>query len=168
MMAGSQFTRCVAFLLPAGESEHLLQSNIYEFRKRSKWTLRHLSQLSGIPVNTVWRMERGYGVTLRNAFRIAGAFGVTVYDLWNFTLGGSAAARRSKDFVSVRQLRLEHQWRLSDLAKIAGVSKATLFGVETGHTPTLENAFRIAAALGVSVYEIWNPSSVASGPTTAR
>jgi transcriptional regulator with XRE-family HTH domain len=156
------------FLFPAGGSDHLLQSNIYEFRKRSRWTLSHLSHLSGIPVNTVWRMERGYGVTLRNAFRIAGAFGVTVYDLWNFASGSSAAARRKRDPVSVRQLRLEHRWRLSDLAQMAGVSKATLFGVEAGHTPTLENAVRIAAALGVSVYEIWRPSNVARGQTMAR
>lgn len=106
-------------------------------------------------------MERGYGVTLRNAFRVAKVFRVTVYDLWNFVPARAAVARRKQGPVSVRKLRLEHRWRLRDLAEISGVSKATLFHVEAGHTPTLENAVKIAAALGVSVYQIWGPPSVA-------
>lgn len=104
-------------------------------------------------------MERGYGVTLRNAFKIARAFAVTLYELWNVAPPGSAA-RRQQGPTSVRKLRLERGWHLGELAKISGVSKATLFDVEGGHTPTLENAIRIANALGVSIYDIWRPSRV--------
>lgn len=139
-----------------------MQSKIYEFRKGMRWSLERVSELAGIPVNTVWRMERGYGVTLRNAFRMAGLFGVTIYDLWNFAPARSVMPQPNRGQSSVRKLRLEHRWRLRDLAEISGVSKATLFHVEAGHTPTLENAVRIAAALGVSVYEIWGV------PGTAR
>jgi DNA-binding XRE family transcriptional regulator len=32
-----------------------------------------------------------------------------------------------------------------------------LFAIEKGQIPKLENAVKIAAALGVSVYQIWKP-----------
>lgn len=104
-------------------------------------------------------MERGYGVTLRNAFKIARAFGVTLYELWNVEAPVSAT-RGQQGATSVRKLRLERGWHFGQFAKISGVSKATLFDVEGGHTPTLENAVRIANALGVSIYDIWRPSRV--------
>lgn len=138
-----------------------MQSNIYELRKGMRWSLKRVSELAGIPVNTVWRMERGYGVTLRNAFRMAKLFGVTIYDLWNFVPVRSVVPQPNRGPSSVRKLRLEHRWRLRDLAEISRVSKSTLFHVEAGHTPTLENAVKIAAALGVSVYEIWEPPGAA-------
>lgn len=91
---------------------------------------------------------------------MAKVFGVTIYDLWNFVPARSVGAQRDQRPASLRKLRLERRWRLSDLAAVSGVSKATLFHVEAGHTPTLENAVKIAAALGVSVYQIWGPPGV--------
>ena len=135
-----------------------MTSKIYEFRKRKRWTLNKLSQLSGIPLNTIWRMEKGHGVTLRNAFTIAKLFGLTVYDLWEITPSATPDETSARRVTSVRKLRLERHWRLDDLAKSCGVSKTTLSAAESGHTPTLENAARIAAALNVSIYDIWKPS----------
>jgi DNA-binding XRE family transcriptional regulator len=43
------------------------------------------------------------------------------------------------------------------LAELSGVSKTTLCQIEKGHMPSLKNAVRIAAALDLSVYQIWNP-----------
>jgi transcriptional regulator with XRE-family HTH domain len=134
-----------------------LQSKIYEFRKRKHWTLMKLSRLSRIPLNTVLRMEKGYGVTLKNAYRIAQLFGVTVYDLWSIAPAGTPVGTVIERVASLRSLRRSRHWGLAKLAKLSGVSKTTLSITESGHTPTLENAASIAAALGVSVYHIWKP-----------
>jgi transcriptional regulator with XRE-family HTH domain len=137
-----------------------LISKIYEFRKRKRWTLKKLSQLSGIPLNTVWRMEKGYGVTLNNAFAISAIFEVSVYELWNIGPSAIPVVPPSGRVTSIRNLRLKRHWALDDLAKASGVSKSTLSVTESGHTPTLENAAKISAALGVSIYQIWKPSSL--------
>lgn len=102
-------------------------------------------------------MEKGYGVTLRNAFTIAGIFGLSVYELWDIVPAGASAGMFVKDVASIRRLRRRRRWGLHELARASGVSKTTLSIVESGHTPTLENAARIAAALNVSVYDIWKP-----------
>ena len=126
---------------------------------QNNWSLKKLSELSGIPVNTVWRMEREYGVTLRNAYKIAGTFQLTIYELWSIPSSGAVGPKLKAGKLTtetVHELRLKRRWRLHDLAEVSGVSKATLVHVENGHIPTLRNAVRIAAALGVSVYQIWN------------
>jgi transcriptional regulator with XRE-family HTH domain len=58
---------------------------------------------------------------------------------------------------SLRRLRRRRKLGLRELARASGVSTSTLSIAENGHTPTLENAAKIAAALGVSVYHIWEP-----------
>lgn len=102
-------------------------------------------------------MEKGYGVTLRNAFTMAAIFGASVYDLWDIVPAGVSAVMFGNDAISIRKLRRKQHWGLRELAKASGVSKTTLSIVESGHTPTLENAANIAAALNVSVYDIWKP-----------
>lgn len=59
-----------------------LRNRIRQLRRERRWTLRRLCQLSGVPVNTICRMEGGNGTTLRNALRIAGAFQLFVYEIW--------------------------------------------------------------------------------------
>jgi DNA-binding XRE family transcriptional regulator len=56
---------------------------------------------------------------------------------------------------SMRELRNNRGWSLGVLSELSGVSKSTLFSVEEGHMPNLETAVRIAAALGMSVYQLW-------------
>jgi transcriptional regulator with XRE-family HTH domain len=147
----------LALYVAGQQKDHPLKCKIYDLRKQNKWSLKDLAQLSGIPLNTVWRMERGYGATLRNAYRIANVFGVTIYDLWSIPPSGAALGPNKEPAISIRELRRQRHWRLSDLAKLAEISKSTLFQIENGHTPTLGNAVKIAAALGVSVYQIWKP-----------
>jgi DNA-binding XRE family transcriptional regulator len=134
-----------------------LISKIYEFRKRKSWSLDCLSQLSHIPLITVWRMENGCSVTLKNAFTMAQLFGVTVYDLWDIVPGGAPAGSFVGRVTSLRRLRRQRKLGLRELARASGVSTSTLSIAENGHTPTLVNAAKIAAALGVSVYQIWKP-----------
>jgi transcriptional regulator with XRE-family HTH domain len=146
--------------LSSRQREHPLKSKIYDCRMQNNWSLKKLAAMAGVPLNTVWRMERGYGVTLRNAFKVANAFQLTVYELWDIPSSGSAAQEHRLSGAainSVHELRVTRCWRLHDLAKLSGVSKATLAQVESGHIPTLKNAVRIAAALGSSVYQIWGP-----------
>ena len=57
---------------------------------------------------------------------------------------GSAVGRR------LRELREARGLTLSELARVAGVGKATLSGLENGtRDPRLETLYAIAAALGV-------------------
>lgn len=125
-------------------------------REQRNWSLQRLSIESGIPVNTLWRMESGYGVALRNAFKVADAFRLTIYEVWDIPLREQPKPdARELAGNGVRELRLKHGWRLRDLAEASGVSKTTLAEIERGHMPTLKNAVRIASAFGVSVYAIW-------------
>jgi transcriptional regulator with XRE-family HTH domain len=136
-------------------AEHPLRSTIYELRKQKKWSLKHLSALTGVPYNTIWRMERGSGTVVTNAYKVAAAFQLTVYDLWSIPPSGTIPVPNEADVSSVTELRLKRGWRLRDLAELSRVPTATLFAIEKGQIPKLENAVRIAAALDVSVYQIW-------------
>jgi transcriptional regulator with XRE-family HTH domain len=138
-------------------AEHQLKNKIHELRKAKKWSLKHLSSLSGIPYNTVWRMERGYGTSVTNAYKVAAAFQVTVYELWHLPPSGTIPVSNETEVSTVTELRLKRGWRLRDLAESSRIPPTTLFGIEKGQTPKLGNAVRIAVALGVSVYQIWSP-----------
>lgn len=138
-------------------TEHPLRSKIYELRKERKWTLKHLSALSGVPYNTIWRMERGSGTSVTNAYKVAAAFQLTVYELWSISPVGTIPLPNEADVSSVTELRLTRGWRLRDLAELSRIPTTTLFAIEKGQIPKLEIAVRIAAALGVSVYQIWKP-----------
>ena len=41
------------------------------------------------------------------------------------------------------------------MAELSRIPTTTLFAIEKRQIPKLENAVRIAVALGVSVYQIW-------------
>jgi transcriptional regulator with XRE-family HTH domain len=138
-------------------TEHPLRSNIYELRKERKWTLKHLSALSGVPYNTIWRIERGSGTSVTNAYKVAAAFQLTVYELWSIPPSGTIPFPNEADVSSVTELRLQRGWRLRDLAELSRIPTTTLFAIEKGQIPKLENAVRIAAALDLSVYQIWKP-----------
>lgn len=135
-----------------------LKSKIHVYRKQKKWTLKKLSELSGIRFNTVWRIENGYSTALKNAYKIANVLQTTIYELWDIPPSGEipGASGKTKTF-SPAELRYQRGWVLDDLSKLSGVSKTTLFHVEKGHTPALEIAVKIARAFGVSVYDIWKP-----------
>jgi transcriptional regulator with XRE-family HTH domain len=142
--------------------EYPLKNKIHQLRKERRWTLTHLASLSGVPYNTIWRMERGSGTAVTQAYKVAAAFEVTVYDLWSIPPSGTIPLANEVDVFSVTELRLKRGWRLRDLAELSRVSTTTLFAIEKGQIPKIESAFRIAAALGVSVYQIWKPQKAPS------
>jgi len=131
-----------------------VRNAIRQLRGERQWTLRRLSELSGVPLNTICRMERGGGTTLRNALRIADAFQLSVYEVWESPSASNRRGANTAKF-TVSELRAERGWRLYDISNVSGVSMSTVASVEKGRFPTLNNALRIAAALGVSVHEIW-------------
>ncbi|HEU4601283.1 MAG TPA: helix-turn-helix transcriptional regulator [Steroidobacteraceae bacterium] len=57
----------------------------------------------------------------------------------------------------IRRLRFEHdEMTQQELAQIVGVTRQTLNAIELGkYSPSLEVAFRIAAAFGVSVEDVF-------------
>lgn len=96
---------------------------------------------------------------LHNAYKIANAFQLTIYDLWDIPQVGNPAnaEKHGAGLKTVRELRLGRRWRLQDLADVSGVSKAALVNIEKGHIPTLKSGLKVAVALGVSIHEIWRP-----------
>jgi DNA-binding XRE family transcriptional regulator len=96
---------------------------------------------------------------LRNALRIATAFQLSVYEIWETRSPSETDSknrrRANADALSVHELRADRGWRLYDLSNLSGVSMSTVASVEKGRLPTLNNALRIASAFGVSVHEIW-------------
>jgi len=137
-----------------------VRNAIRQLRRERRWTLRTLSQLSGVPLNTICRMESGGGTTLRNALRIASAFELSVYEVWEtpapseIDLKNRRAANTTT--LTVHELRAKRGWRLYDISNVSGVSMSTVASVEKGRSPTLNNALRIAAAFEVSIHEIWS------------
>jgi transcriptional regulator with XRE-family HTH domain len=135
-----------------------VRNKLRQLRRQRNWTFRELSEASGVPLNTIWRMEAGGGATLRNALRVASAFHLSVHQIWDISTATRATGGRSGSNPSnttLRDLRKQQGWRLYDLSQTSGVSITTLASVESGHVPTLENALRIADAFGLSVHEIW-------------
>lgn len=142
-------------LVAAGECA--VKNNIHDLRKRNKWTLKKLAKVAGIPYNTVYRMEQGLGARLENAYKVAAALQVTVYDLYPILPTKSVPVAKDGEQHSVHELRMKRDWPVRQLAKASGVALSTLSNVEKGFPPKVDKAIRIAAALGVSVYQIWKP-----------
>jgi transcriptional regulator with XRE-family HTH domain len=146
--------------LDAGQSavSPLLTNRIRYLRREREWTLRKLSEISGISMNALWRMEKGGLPMLPRAFQIAKAFQLTIYDLWDVPAPVGCApsyVALLPNTLKIRALRDAQGWQLADLAKLTCIPKSTLSQIERGALPSLKNAVRIAAALGASVDELW-------------
>ena len=83
-------------------------------------------------------MEGGYGTAVTNAYKVAAAFQLTVYELWSVPASGTAPLPYQSDVSSVTELRVKRGWRLRDLAELSRVSTTTLFAIEKGQIPKLE------------------------------
>ncbi|HEU4487558.1 MAG TPA: helix-turn-helix transcriptional regulator [Povalibacter sp.] len=58
----------------------------------------------------------------------------------------------------LRDLRARREWSQADLAERTDVSRQTINAIETGkYDPSLPLAFKIAAAFGKSIEEIFEP-----------
>lgn len=58
----------------------------------------------------------------------------------------------------LRELRAEREWSQSDLADRTEVSRQTINAIETGkYDPSLPLAFKIAAAFGKRIEQIFDP-----------
>ena len=56
----------------------------------------------------------------------------------------------------LKVLRAERDWTQADLAERIGVSRQAINALETNkHTPSLELAFKLAAAFGLNVEDIF-------------
>lgn len=137
-----------------------LVSQVRSFRKQRKWTLKRLSEKSGVAVASIYHMEAGDVPKLINAYRVGRSLQATVYKLWSIPLSGQALRRTKTEALTVYELRKRQGWSLDTFSQVSGISRTTLHDIEGGRIPTLEAAFRIAAALHVSVYQLWKPEVV--------
>ena len=56
----------------------------------------------------------------------------------------------------IKVLRAERDWTQADLAERVGISRQAVISIETyKYTPSLELAFKIAEAFGVSINEVF-------------
>ncbi len=71
---------------------------------------------------------------------------------------------------SIRKLRFERdEMTQQDLAERVGVTRQTINAIELGkYSPSLEVAFRIAAALGVRIEEVFSYGGVQLPPQDSR
>lgn len=92
---------------------------------------------------------------MKDAYRVARAFGLTVYELWGIAPAGQPVSTTDAETLSLLELRNKCGWSLDTLRELSGVPISTLSRVERGQEPHLDSAFRIAAALSVSVYQVW-------------
>ena len=145
-------------LLSGRQKGHLLRSRIQTYRKQKNWTIRRLSAISGVAYKLVWDMEHGRTPRLTNAYKVASAFELTVYELWEIPCSAPEVDAAKFEFAALRDQREARQWSLDTLAEMSGVPKNTIYRIENGQVPSLESAVRIAAALEVSVYQLWKPT----------
>lgn len=139
------------------QRDERLKNNIRERRKQNRWTLAQLGEMTGISLKTVWRMERMHGGRIDDAYKVAAAFQVTVYELYSIRPIANIPIATGAEVYSVRELRLKRNLSLQDLAAASGVARSTIFAIEKGTIPSVDKAVKIAAALKVSVYQIWKP-----------
>lgn len=67
----------------------------------------------------------------------------------------SASDRRIEFGKRLRAARSDRQWSQEALAEHAGVERKLIYRTELGtHSPKLDTAFKLAAALGVSLAEL--------------
>jgi transcriptional regulator with XRE-family HTH domain len=67
----------------------------------------------------------------------------------------------------LRELRQEHRWTLSEVAKRTGISIGTLSKLENGKTDlNFTSVNKLASGLGLRVTELTNPATSASGQRT--
>ena len=154
--------------LSARQIHRPLTNKVCNARKQEQWTLKELSEVSGVPYNSIWRMERGDAPGLIFAYRVADALHTTVYELWSIPPSGHTMGKAKREHFSVRELRKNRGWSLDILSELSGVSKSTLFSIEEGRTPTLKTGVRIAAALGVSVYQLWTADTAHGNTSSAN
>lgn len=102
-------------------------------------------------------MEHGSIPRLTNAYKVANAFKVTVYDLWELPRTKPKVDASRFDSLSLRDEREKKKLSLEAFAKKSGVPKNTIYRIESGQAPSLVSAARIAAAHQLSVYQIWKP-----------
>jgi transcriptional regulator with XRE-family HTH domain len=145
--------------LSSEEARHPWAENkVRILRQRRNWSLKEFSEVSGVPLNTIWRLEKGGSPVLGNAMRIAEAFQLTIYEVWNVSrplmITRAEPAKEKRN--NLRILRRERGWTLNELARRSRVPKSTVAQLEGGRDPRLQNAIRIAAAFGLSVYDIWS------------
>ena len=58
----------------------------------------------------------------------------------------------------LRELRAMRRWSQADLADRLGVSRQTVYAIETGrYDPSLPLAFKIAAVFGEPIAELFSP-----------
>lgn len=66
----------------------------------------------------------------------------------------------------LRSLRSERGWSQADLGAVLGVSRQAVNAIETGkHDPSLFLAFKIAAAFGLPIEEIFDAQIRKTGET---
>jgi transcriptional regulator with XRE-family HTH domain len=140
-----------------------LNNTIRHLRDERNWTLRHLERISGIPINALWRIEKGSLPMLDKAFRLARAFQLTIYDLWDIPVPATPAPPYISllpDKLKIRAFRNARGWHLKDLARATAIPSSTLSEIERGANPNLKNAASIAITLGLSIHDLWVTSPV--------
>jgi transcriptional regulator with XRE-family HTH domain len=140
-------------------STEQLDNRIRTLRKERNWTLRKLQEISGITLNALWRLEKGGVPTLKNAFRLANVFDLTVYEIWNIPAPAETMPEqvvRLTDRIKVRGLRTVRGLKMKHLASLAELPMSTVSQIERGCVPSLKSAVQIATVLGASVYELWS------------
>lgn len=135
-----------------------LDCQISSFRKKRNWTPKKLSAISGLPYNSVWRMERGDVPKLADAYKVACAFDTTVYELWSVPVSNQVVRHAGTKALTLRELREERGWSQVEFSQMCGIDEFWISLFERGKMPTLEMAFRLAHVFGVSVYQLWTPS----------
>jgi len=139
----------------ADGQDRFLINRIPSLRKKKSWTIRRLATVSGLTYNVVMRMNQGGRPKLKDAYRVACAFDLTVYELCGIPATGHALSNPEAEPLSLRELRDKHGWSLDTLAQLSGVPITTISRIERGQEPHLDSAFRIATALDMSVYRVW-------------
>lgn len=145
----------LAFHISDRKHEYSLINRIPFLREQRNWTARKLATLSGLSYNIVWRMNQGGRPKLKDAYRVARAFELTVYEVWGMPTTGHPVSTTGAETLPLLERRGECGWSLDTLAELSGVPTTTISRIERGQEPHLDSAFRIAAVLGVSVYQVW-------------
>src|SRR5512143_3699024 len=121
-----------------------LGRSLGEERKRARWTQAELARRAGLSERTVWLLERGSG-NLGSWYAVLRVLGLEVVGR-HLASGGKTLGQQ------LATLRRRRGLGYRELARLVGVSPATLVALEQDGAGRLATLERVLVVLGAGAY----------------
>lgn len=162
---------------PPEQQRQAFGRRVRRVRRRRKWSLRELEKRSGVDRGMLSRIEGGKNLTLDVLWRLANGLGVHWADLLDarpadppdHDMSASFDQQLSAFGALLYEARARQHLSQPELATRTGVSRSTLFTIESGSgNIRLDTLLRLAAGLGVPAADLLDDRHAAAPRPKSR